>query len=60
VAWREVSVGIRDGDRVQVTGEGVSGRVVILGQQLVDDGSGITISGDADGRPSAGSEAPEK
>jgi RND family efflux transporter MFP subunit len=43
VVWREVSVGIRDGDRVQVTGKGLSGRVVVLGQQLVDDGSPITI-----------------
>jgi hypothetical protein len=42
-AWREVTVGIRDGDRVQVTGEGLSGRVITLGQQLVSDGSPITI-----------------
>jgi len=28
---------------VQVTGEGLSGRVVVLGQQLVEDGSPITI-----------------
>jgi RND family efflux transporter MFP subunit len=43
VAWREVNVGIREGDRVQVEGEGLSGRVVTLGQQLVSDGSQITI-----------------
>jgi RND family efflux transporter MFP subunit len=43
VNWREVKVGIRDGDRVQVEGEGLSGRVVTLGQQLVKDGSQITI-----------------
>jgi RND family efflux transporter MFP subunit len=43
VAWREVKVGIREGDRVQVEGEGLSGRVVTLGQQLVNDGSPITI-----------------
>jgi RND family efflux transporter MFP subunit len=43
VAWREVKVGIREGDQVQVEGEGLSGRVVILGQQLVNDGSPITI-----------------
>jgi RND family efflux transporter MFP subunit len=41
--WREVTVGIREGDRVQVEGDGVSGRVVVLGQQLIDDGSPITI-----------------
>ncbi|MBW2409842.1 MAG: efflux RND transporter periplasmic adaptor subunit [Deltaproteobacteria bacterium] len=43
VAWREVKVGIRQGDRIQVEGEGVSGRVVSLGQQLLKDGSLITI-----------------
>jgi hypothetical protein len=43
VAWRQVNVGIREGDRVQVEGEGLSGRVVTLGQQLVRDGSQITI-----------------
>jgi len=43
VSWREVNVGIREGDRVQVEGEGLSGRVVTLGQQLVKNGSAITI-----------------
>ena len=43
VMWREVQVGIREGNRVQVEGEGLTGRVVTLGQQLVDDGSAITI-----------------
>lgn len=43
VAWRGVEVGIRQGERVQVRGEGVEGRVVTLGQQLVDDGSPIVI-----------------
>lgn len=43
VAWREVTEGIRDGDRLQVSGEELSGRVVTLGQQLVDDGSAISI-----------------
>jgi RND family efflux transporter MFP subunit len=46
VTWREVKVGIREGDRVQVQSEGLSGRVVTLGQQLVSDGSSITISDD--------------
>jgi RND family efflux transporter MFP subunit len=44
VAWREVKVGIREGGRVQVIGEGLSGRVVTLGQQLVNDGSAILFS----------------
>jgi len=43
VIWREVKVGIRDGERVQVEGQGLTGRVVTLGQQLVNDGSPITI-----------------
>lgn len=45
VAWREVKVGIRDSGRVQVEGDGLSGRVVTLDQQLVDDGSRIIVSG---------------
>jgi RND family efflux transporter MFP subunit len=46
VVWREVKVGIREGDRVQVEGQGLSGRVVTLGQQLVNDGSPVTIPGE--------------
>jgi RND family efflux transporter MFP subunit len=53
VAWREVKVGIREGNRVQVEGEGLSGRVVTLGQQLVKDGSAITIP-DLQGETGAG------
>lgn len=44
VVWREVNVGIREGERVQVEGEGLSGKVVTLGQQLVDDGSPVSIA----------------
>ena len=43
VVWREVKAGIREGNRVQVEGEGLSGRVVTLGQQMVKNGSAITI-----------------
>jgi RND family efflux transporter MFP subunit len=43
VAWRDVTVGIREGDRVQVSGDALTGRVVTLGQQLLNDGSEITI-----------------
>ena len=43
VAWHEVKVGIRNGDRVQVHGEKLTGRVVILGQQLVKDGSPVML-----------------
>jgi multidrug efflux pump subunit AcrA (membrane-fusion protein) len=54
VVWREVKVGIREGQWVQVEGQGLNGRVVILGQQLVNDGSPVTIpdlqAGSAAGR----------
>lgn len=43
VTWKEVVVGIRDGNKVQVSGTGLSGRVVVLGQQLLNDGSAISI-----------------
>jgi RND family efflux transporter MFP subunit len=48
VSWREVSVGIRQGDRVQVDGENLGSRVVILGQQLLKDGSPVAIAGPAE------------
>jgi RND family efflux transporter MFP subunit len=44
VEWKPVTVGIRDRGRVQVEGDGLSGQVVTLGQQLVDDGSRVTVS----------------
>ncbi len=47
VVWREVEVGIRQGDRVQVIAENLGGRVVVLGQQLLQDGSRIAIAGAA-------------
>ncbi len=36
-----VRVGVVDGDRAQVIGEGIRGEVVILGQQLLDDGTPV-------------------
>lgn len=47
VTWRPLQIGVQQGDRVQVTGEGVLGSVVTLGQQLLDDGSRVTLP-DAD------------
>lgn len=44
VTWREVHVGFRQDGRVQVTGQGLNSRVVVLGQQLLDDGSEVTVS----------------
>ena len=43
VAWREVKVGIREGNRVQVEGDDLSGYVVTLGLQQLNDGSLIII-----------------
>ena len=45
VAWRTVEAGLRDGERVQITGAGLDGHVVVLGQQLLDDGSAVAVSG---------------
>ncbi len=54
-----VEVGFREGPRVQVRGEGVGGRVVTLGQQLLEDGSSITIpNGDERGPARPGARAP--
>ncbi|MGA6926926.1 MAG: efflux RND transporter periplasmic adaptor subunit [Desulfosarcina sp.] len=44
VTWNEVNVGIREGNRTQVEGEGLSGRVVTLGQHLVEEGSLVMIA----------------
>ena len=40
-----VRVGIVEGGRAVVEGDGVRGRVVVLGQQLIDDGAAVTIAG---------------
>jgi hypothetical protein len=37
---------VREGERVQVLGQDLGGRVVTLGQQLCVDGSRITIPAD--------------
>jgi RND family efflux transporter MFP subunit len=44
VTWREVKVGIRENGRVQIQGNGLTGRVVTLGQQMLDDGSRVTVA----------------
>lgn len=49
VTWRPVEIRLRADDRVQVSGEGLNGRVVTLGQQLLDDGSRVTIPDDKKG-----------
>ncbi len=49
-----VEVGLRDGERVQVIGQGVTGSVVTLGQQLLEDGAAVRVvaSGAASSPPS--------
>lgn len=42
--WHPVSVDIREGGRVQLVGNELAGQVVTLGQQLIEDGSAITIA----------------
>ncbi len=56
VHWREVKVGIREGRRVQVEGDGIAGQVVTLGQQLVSDGSLVTVTA---GQPLAVGDEPK-
>ena len=43
VSWHPVTLGIIEGRYVQVEGNALSGRVVILGQHLLDNGSKISI-----------------
>lgn len=50
-----VEVGIRDGDLTQVSGDGVQGQVVTLGQQLISDGAVIVIAAQ---RPPPGAAEP--
>jgi RND family efflux transporter MFP subunit len=45
VTWHPVTVGIQDDDMLQISGDNLSGRVVTLGQQLLDDGSRVTLAG---------------
>ena len=43
VSWRLVTLGVRDGERVEVK-ETIEGSVVTLGQQLLGDGSAVVIA----------------
>ncbi|MDQ8181170.1 efflux RND transporter periplasmic adaptor subunit [Pelagicoccus sp. SDUM812005] len=43
VRWQAVTTGIRSEESVQVLEPPLKGRVVVLGQHLLDDGSSITI-----------------
>ena len=43
VSWRPVRVGIREEGRVQIEGDGLSGRAVSLGHQLIEEGSPVIM-----------------
>ncbi|MDQ8184896.1 efflux RND transporter periplasmic adaptor subunit [Pelagicoccus sp. SDUM812002] len=47
VRWHKVKTGIRSEDTVQILEADLDGRVVVLGQHLLDDGSTITIPDDS-------------
>lgn len=54
VAWHPVRLGIKEDNLVQIEGDGLNGRVVSLGQQLIDDGSPISIpEGEAKKQPAS-------
>jgi RND family efflux transporter MFP subunit len=58
VTFKPVEIGIRNAGRVQVIGEGVSGRVVTLGQQLLDEGTIVESQGsEPSGAPKSPSSA---
>lgn len=59
VSFQPVRNGIREEGRVQVLGEEISGRVVVLGQQLLNDGAAIKIPKDPEVKapPSGGQES---
>jgi RND family efflux transporter MFP subunit len=43
VVWQPVKTGIRQGERVQLLDESLSGEVVTLGHQMISDGVEVTI-----------------
>ncbi len=44
VQWKIVQPGIRQGDRLQLIDSNLNGKVVTLGQQLLEDGSQVIVS----------------
>ena len=48
VHWRPALPGAREGARLQVSGAGIEGQVVVLGQELCEDGGAVTVP-DGDG-----------
>lgn len=55
----ELELGIEQGDRVEVlSGLEAGDKIVVIGQQGLDDGARISISGQQQGSPAAGDERP--
>ena len=44
VTWHTVAPGIRQNERLQVTGERLQGQVVVLGQQMLKDGASVLLT----------------
>jgi RND family efflux transporter MFP subunit len=57
VKWVGVEPGIKDGEQVQLIDSDLSGQVVTLGQQLIEDGSTIRIAA-THSKPAGGEERP--
>jgi RND family efflux transporter MFP subunit len=49
VIWHPVDVGIREEGRVQVRADTIGAQVVVLGQQLLEDGTAVSVSDAARG-----------
>lgn len=47
VRWVPVQPGIQEGDQVELVGATLDGRVVTLGQQLVEDGSAVRVASES-------------
>jgi len=58
VKWVPVKTGIRQGDRIQIVSPALSGRVVTLGQQQLDDGTRVSLPADIAGQGSASNASP--
>ncbi|MFW6054601.1 MAG: efflux RND transporter periplasmic adaptor subunit [Thermodesulfobacteriota bacterium] len=57
VSWREIVTGIQGQERVQIKSPELSGRVVTLGQQMLDHGTPVSIPSDLNSDTSLSGEA---
>ncbi len=54
VQWLPVQTGVRQGDTIQLINGPASGNVVVLGQQLIDDGSKVYVPSEHSSQPHPG------